>query len=142
MAGTASYRVSAPAHPDHRQARQRERHGRRHRHTPRRRPTAAAPTPTRLAADVISLFSNTYTNVPVDTWSAGFDLADVADVKIAGNDIKKYTNLQFAGIEFMSRQINATSMTHFHLDVLLRATPRLQGEARGLRRQRRLRRRR
>jgi hypothetical protein len=33
-------------------------------------PTVAAPTPTALAANVISLFSNAYTNVTVDTWSA------------------------------------------------------------------------
>jgi Bacterial Ig-like domain (group 2) len=82
-------------------------------------PTAAAPTPTRLAADVISLFSNTYTNVPVDTWSASFDIADVADAKIAGNDVKKYTNLQYAGIEFISQKVNATAMTHLHLDVFV-----------------------
>src|SRR5690606_3451523 len=31
-------------------------------------PTVAAPTPTLPQADVISMFSNAYTNVPVDTW--------------------------------------------------------------------------
>lgn len=80
-------------------------------------PTAAAPTPTRAAADVISLFSNAYTNVPVDTWSASFDQADVADVTIAGNAAKRYSNLGFAGVEFISRQINATTATILHLDV-------------------------
>lgn len=80
-------------------------------------PTLAAPTPTRPAADVISLFSGAYTNVTVDTWSAGFDIADVADVQIAGNAAKKYTNLVYAGVEFVSRQIDATAMTHLHLDV-------------------------
>jgi hypothetical protein len=80
-------------------------------------PATAAPTPTRVAADVISLFSNAYTNVPVDTWSAGFDIADVADVQIAGNATKKYTNFQFAGVEFISQKVNATAMTHIHLDV-------------------------
>ena len=52
-------------------------------------PTVAAPAPTAAAANVISLFSNAYTNVTVDTWSADWDQADVADVAIAGNDIKK-----------------------------------------------------
>ncbi|MBL8958269.1 MAG: Ig-like domain-containing protein [Gemmatimonadetes bacterium] len=80
-------------------------------------PTGAAPTPTRLAANVISLFSNAYTNVPVDTWSAVWDQADVTDVTIGGNATKKYTNLTFAGIEFTSSPINATAMTHLHLDV-------------------------
>ena len=80
-------------------------------------PTAAAPTPTYPAANVISLFSNAYTNVPVDTWSAGWDQADVADVSVAGNATKKYTNLIFAGIEFTSTRVNATAMTHFSMDV-------------------------
>ncbi len=80
-------------------------------------PTVAAPTPTRAAADVISLFSNTYTNVPVDTWSASFDQADVADVQIGGNTTKRYTNLTFAAVEFISAKVNATAMTHLHVDV-------------------------
>ncbi len=80
-------------------------------------PTEPAPTPTYPAADVISLFSNPYTNVPVDTWSASWDQADVADVQIAGNDTKLYTNLVFAGIEFISQTVDATSMTHFRMDI-------------------------
>ncbi len=80
-------------------------------------PTTAAPTPTRPAADVISLFSNAYPNVPVDTWSAGFDQADVADVNIAGNATKKYTNLVFSAAEFITTTVNASAMTHLHMDV-------------------------
>ncbi|MBE0572135.1 MAG: glycosyl hydrolase family 16 [Ignavibacteriaceae bacterium] len=80
-------------------------------------PTEPAPTPTFSAADVISLFSNPYTNVPVDTWSAVWDQADVADVQIEGNDTKLYTNLVFAGIEFINQTVDATSMTHFRMDI-------------------------
>ena len=80
-------------------------------------PTAAAPTPTRPASEVLSLFSNAYPNAPVSNWSTSWDQADVADVKIAGNDVKKYTNLVFAGIEFTAPVVNASSMTHLHLDV-------------------------
>jgi hypothetical protein len=80
-------------------------------------PTVAAPTPTVPAGNVISLFSNAYTNVTVDTWSAGWDNADVADVQIVGNDTKLYTNLTFAGIEFTSQTIDATAMSHFHMDI-------------------------
>lgn len=85
--------------------------------TPPSVPTVAAPTPTAAAADVISLFSNAYTNSTVNTWSAVWDAADVADVQIAGNDTKLYTNLTFAGIEFTSNPINATNMTHFNMDI-------------------------
>jgi hypothetical protein len=80
-------------------------------------PVTAAPTPTWAAGDVISLFSNAYTNRTVDTWSAGWDQADVSDVKVAGNDVKKYENLVFAGIEFVSSTIDATAMTHFSFDL-------------------------
>jgi hypothetical protein len=80
-------------------------------------PTVAAPTPTVAAANVVSLFSNAYTNVPVGTWSAGWDQADVENVQVAGNDAKKYTNFVYAGVEFTSPTVNASTMTHFHMDV-------------------------
>jgi|GEM_PF-625334 len=82
-------------------------------------PTEAAPTPTQPASNVISLFSNAYTNVAVDTWSAPWDMADVADVMIAGNATKKYSNLTFAGVEFHTPGpvVNATTMERFHADV-------------------------
>ena len=80
-------------------------------------PTEPAPTPTDAAADVISLFSDAYTDAAVDTWSAEWDQADVADVDIAGNAAKRYTGLVFAGIEFTSATLNATSMTHFRMDI-------------------------
>lgn len=80
-------------------------------------PETPAPTPTYSAANVISLFSNAYTNVTVDTWSAPWDMADVSDIQINGNDTKLYTNLVYAGIEFTSQPINATNMTHFRMDI-------------------------
>ena len=82
-------------------------------------PTVAAPTPTRAAADVVSLFSNAYSNVPVTTWSASWDNADVADVQVGGNAAKKYTNMTFAGIEFTSPTVDASAMTHLHVDAWL-----------------------
>ena len=80
-------------------------------------PTAAATTPTKPSANVISLFSNAYTNKTVDTWSASWDQADSATVQIAGNDTKKYTNLNYAGVEFTSSTINVTNMQYYHVDV-------------------------
>jgi hypothetical protein len=82
-------------------------------------PSVAAPTPTHPANDVISIFSNFYTNRPVDKWSADWDAADVTDIRIAGDDVKAYTNLQFAGIEFTTETIDVETpgMTHFHMDV-------------------------
>ena len=80
-------------------------------------PTIAAPTPTLNASNVISLFSNQYTNVPVDTWRTSWSSATLADVSIAGNATKEYSNLDFVGIETVNNQINATTMTHVHVDV-------------------------
>ncbi|MDE2679440.1 MAG: hypothetical protein OXI76_16195 [Gemmatimonadota bacterium] len=79
-------------------------------------PPSPAPTPSHAADSVISLFSDTYTDATVDTWSASWDQADVEDVQIGGNTTKKYTNLVFAGIEFTSSTIDASEMTHFRMD--------------------------
>jgi hypothetical protein len=80
-------------------------------------PAEAAPAPTLPEADVISLFSDAYTNVTVDTWSAEWDDADVADVQVEGDAVKKYSNLSFAGIELGSAPVDASAMTHFHMDL-------------------------
>jgi len=80
-------------------------------------PAQAAPTPTENPANVVSLFSNAYTDVPVDTWSADWDEAEVADVQVAGDDVKLYTGLSFAGIEFLSQTVDASMMERFHMDI-------------------------
>lgn len=82
-------------------------------------PTVAAPDPTLPAANVISLFSNVYTDVPVDTWRTPWSAAATvfSDVQIAGNDTKKYENLGFVGIETTSNTVDASAMTHIHMDV-------------------------
>lgn len=82
-------------------------------------PTTAAPDPTLPAANVISLFSNVYTDVNVDTWRTSWSTAATVftDVMIAGNDTKKYENLGVVGIETTSNTIDASTMTHIHMDV-------------------------
>jgi hypothetical protein len=80
-------------------------------------PTHAAPTPTHAQADVISLFSDAYTDVSVDTWKTEWSAAELEDVTIAGNAVKKYSQLDFVGIETATTTIDVTDMTHFHIDV-------------------------
>lgn len=80
-------------------------------------PTAAAPTPTQAAGDVISLFSDAYTDITVDTWRTDWSSAMFEDVTIAGNATKKYSELDFVGIETVASTVDASGMTHFHLDV-------------------------
>ena len=82
-------------------------------------PLTPAPTPTVNADSVISMFSNAYNDVPIDTWNTRwqFSTAEDVDIQVAGDDIKKYTMLNFVGIEFATQTIDATNMTHFHLDL-------------------------
>jgi hypothetical protein len=80
-------------------------------------PTTAAPTPTVIAEKVISLFSNAYTNVTVDTWRTDWSAATLTDVSVDGNATKKYSNLDFVGIETTSSPLNIAGMTRLHIDI-------------------------
>lgn len=81
----------------------------------------AAPTPTRDASSVISIFSNAYTNVPVEYYNGYYapyqTTQGQADIHINGDDIIKYTQLNFVGTQFSQPTVNATPMTHFHVDI-------------------------
>ncbi len=80
-------------------------------------PTVAAADPTDLQANVISLFSNVYTDVTVDTWRTSWSSADLEEIQVAGNDVKKYDKLDFVGIETVgANSIDASGMTHFTFD--------------------------
>jgi hypothetical protein len=81
-------------------------------------PTTSAPTPTKLAANVKSIFSGAYTDVTGTNfnpfWGQG---TVVTDYTIAGTtDVtKKYAALDYQGTEFTT--INASAMTALHVDV-------------------------
>jgi hypothetical protein len=90
-------------------------------------PMTAAPTPPiRNAVDVISLFSNAYTNKTIENWSAPYDDSSIADVQVAGNDTKKITFTNFLGVQFTTpaNRIDVTPMEKLHID-LWTATPTL-----------------
>ncbi len=81
-------------------------------------PTEAAPTPTCDAAEVISMFSDAYTDVTVDTWLTGWSAATGGGiVPIAGNDTRLYENVDFLGIETVVNQIDASGMETFNMDI-------------------------
>jgi hypothetical protein len=80
-------------------------------------PMVAAPTPTYPTAAVIALFSNPYNEVPVDTWQAPWSQAQVTDLLIQGNDTKRYSSMNFVGIETVGPNIlDLSDMTHFRID--------------------------
>ncbi len=88
-------------------------------------PTTAAPAPTAPPEDVISLFSGAYDDVPVRTWSADRDEAAVADAEAGGDEVKHYTDLRVATIDFGGTPVDASAMTHIHMDLW---TPEETGE--------------
>jgi hypothetical protein len=86
----------------------------------------AAPTPTRNPANVISVFSDAYTNIPVDFYNGFFAPFQTtlggADLNINGNRIIQYTNLNFVATEFKNPTVNVSQMTHLHVDFQIRET--------------------
>ncbi len=81
----------------------------------------SAPTPTRDPANVISVFSDAYTNVPVDFYNGFFAPFQTtlggADLNIGGDNIIRYTDLNFVATEFKNPPVDASEMTHLHVDI-------------------------
>ena len=81
-------------------------------------PMTPAPDPNFASVDVISMFSNVYTDVPVNTWQTGWSQGTLNDIQIQGNDTKKYSSLNFVGVETTgSNLLDVTNMTHLYLNV-------------------------
>ncbi len=81
-----------------------------------------APTPTQNPSSVISIFSNAYNNVPVNYYNGywqPYQTTQSADFTVSGDNILNYTNFNFVGIEFSSPTVDATMMSHLHLDVYI-----------------------
>jgi hypothetical protein len=84
-----------------------------------------APTPTLNSSNVISIFSDAYTNVPVNYYNGYWQPWQTTisnDFSVLGDNVLNYTNFNFVGIEFSSPTVNATSMTHVHLDAFIPGT--------------------
>lgn len=81
------------------------------------RPLCASPEPKHPDSAVISLYSDAYDNVPVATWSADWDMADVFDDVIDENNAKRYSIEAYAGIDFSASVIDLSGMSNIHLDL-------------------------
>ena len=81
-----------------------------------------APVPTRNPANVLSVFSDTYTNVPVTYyngfWTPGSSTGS-ADFSVNGNNVLNYTTFNYVGIAFANPTLNATNMTHIHFNMYI-----------------------
>ncbi|HBX67001.1 MAG TPA: hypothetical protein DEG32_12910, partial [Balneolaceae bacterium] len=80
-------------------------------------PSEAAPTPpSRQPQDVISIYSDAYTDINLDSLSAEFDDSTLEEVLIAGNNTLEIDFTNFLGIDFSSNKQDASEMTNFHMD--------------------------
>jgi Secretion system C-terminal sorting domain len=80
-------------------------------------PVVAAPTPTRPAANVISLFSNAYTDLAGTDWFPNWNQTTVvSDVLIATNATKKYSSFNYQGVQ-LTPAVNVSTMNYLHIDL-------------------------
>ena len=77
----------------------------------------AAPVPTQDAADVISLYSDTYTAATTYGYGDWGQSTVVADIDIEGNQTMKLTDYNYLGFELGS-DLDLSEMTHVHIDLL------------------------
>ena len=78
---------------------------------------AATTPPVRNAGDVLSLFSDAYTNVAGTNWFPNWGQSTVvSDTVIDGNNTKKYVNLNYQGVQFAA-PVDASSMSNLHVDI-------------------------
>ena len=78
-------------------------------------PEVAAPVPNDNASGVISIFSDTYTNIDGVNLNPGWGQATVvSEVAIAGNNTLKYAGLNYQGTEFTAKDVSG--MNYIHVD--------------------------
>lgn len=77
-------------------------------------PSTTALTPTPLAADVISVYSDTYTSIVSDINPNWGQATQVTEMDYSGNMILKYESLNYQGMAYANTDISA--MEYVHLD--------------------------
>ncbi|MEM9984501.1 MAG: hypothetical protein AAF804_05335, partial [Bacteroidota bacterium] len=82
-------------------------------------PQTAAAEPTELAEDVISIYSNVYPNEPIEFLNGFWEFSTTQnqEIQVDGDDIMRYSQLNFVGIQFSNPAIDISGMTHFHMDM-------------------------
>ncbi len=88
-------------------------------------PAVPAPTPpARPTADVVSIYSDAYSNIAISNFDAGWcGGAATTQVQIAGNNtLRKNTGVVCHGIDFQTNRQNLTDFTHIHFDFYITDT--------------------
>jgi hypothetical protein len=80
-------------------------------------PIASAPTtPSRIAGDVVSIFSSGYTNLANTNFYPNWGQStQFAEFDLAGDKMLQYSNINYQGIEFATTDL--TNMQYLHMDV-------------------------
>ncbi len=79
-------------------------------------PPTAAPVPTAPAANVLSVFSDSYTNLPGSDFFPNWGQSTVVtQTPIAGNNTLRYTNFNYQGLQLAANQ-NVSSYQFLHID--------------------------
>lgn len=77
-----------------------------------------APTPTRLPADVKSIFSDAYTNATESNFTPGFGgsttLTEI--LTTSTGKVAQYSNNNYTGIMFVENPVNASTLGFLHID--------------------------
>ncbi|HEX4875946.1 MAG TPA: Ig-like domain-containing protein [Chitinophagaceae bacterium] len=80
-------------------------------------PTVAAPVPTYPAGNVISIFSDSYTNISGVNLNPNWGQSTVVtQTSIVGNNTLVYTGLNYQGLDFSANPQNVSGKTFLHLD--------------------------
>lgn len=81
-----------------------------------------APIPSRTAANVVSVFSNSYTNINVDFFNGFWQPYQTTlsnDFVVNGDNFLNYTNFNFVGNQFANPTADLTQMTHLHINMYI-----------------------
>jgi len=81
-----------------------------------------APTPTRNPNNVTSIFSDHYTNVPVDFFNGywePFQTTLSSNFVVNGDNILNYTNFNFVGNQFANPTVDATEKSNLHINMYI-----------------------
>lgn len=80
-------------------------------------PTVAAPAPTQNAADVISVFSDSYTDIAGTNFNPNWGQSTIVTIEnIGGNEMLKYDTFNYQGTEFTAAQ-DFSGMDYMHIDM-------------------------
>lgn len=80
-------------------------------------PSSPAPSPSSNEIDVISIYSDSYSDIPNTNFYANWNQStSVSEVDINGNKTLKYSNFNYQGIELGS-SIDASQMEYIHIDI-------------------------